>query len=1003
MNQSNPRSPILPRLQWIAFTLLLLLTPIQAQQPPAEFEYTRTLWRVPEGLPEDTVQALTPSSDGRLWIGTTGGLVRFDGSSMAVQTFPTQPATVSANSIFSITATHDGSLYAGTEGSGLLRFRNGTLKVFSAPDGLTDGFVRSVFEDTRGRIWVGTDGGLFTLHDDRLTRIDNTPQIAPLAVHSITEDTQHRIWVGGSRLITIEPDGRTTDHALRGAYSQTRVKRIVQTTDGTIWVGTVGGLERLRNGRFEIVPNLHATVRSLLQTTDGDLWIGTIGQGLFTLRGDTLTRVSRAGLLPSDTILSMLQDDQHQLWIGTQAGLVRLTRTPISVITLPESGDPDYETISGNSHGEVWVAAQRLYLIHNGAARPLQFPQLAGASVRNIFQARDGALWIGTDGSGAFRINGTATTHYTAPNALTNNFVRSFLEARDGSIWIATDEGVSHIAPTSTRKLTEADGLVYFSTRSLAEDRAGNLWIGTDRGLSCWRNGSFAQNEATRRLRDEKVWSILEDRTGTLWFGTRDHGLFRFRDGHMLQLTTAQGLAADSVYQLLQDHSGTFWITGPNSISSLAEADLEQPTLSPDKPLSVMVYDMPFGASGAQLYGGRQPSGYLAADGSVWFPTSKGAAHLLAPTAHTGARPHVYLGDILADGRATSPTPDFVVPAGTTRLSFAFSAVSLRSQTGVRFRYQLSSFDSTWTSAGANRVATYTNLRAGSYRFRVQAFDISDPATLSEAEVTFTQQPFFYQTWWFYALCALLLALVAWTIYQIRIGQIRNRFGAVLKERNRLAREMHDTVIQSCTGISALLEAIAITPATQPDTRQELLDYARDQARQTIDEARQAVWDMRHERESAVDLVAAIRTVTDQTTREFGTPIAFLHSSPQIPLSASIAHEILMTVREAVYNSVQHSGSASVLVEARHTRNDLVVTIQDHGRGFLPTPNPSDTGHYGILGMRERTQRIGGKFLLTSQPTLGTRIEINVKLRGNPTQNPTNSPAQLDWTDQDES
>ena len=976
-----------PRL--VAFIFFILAVACNAQTyntpTPAEFDYTRTLWRVPEGLPEDTVQALAESRDGRMWIGTTGGLVRFDGSGMELQPLSgAQP--VSANSIFCLSLSRDGSLWAGTEGGGLLRFRDGMLRVYTARDGLTDGFVRAVYEDSQSRLWVGTDGGLFVLDGDRLRRVDEGGRIAPLAVHSITEDNLHRIWVGGSRLITINRDGSAEELALRGAYSENRVKRIFQAADGTIWVGTVGGLQRLNDGRFELVSGIDATVRTLMQARDGTLWIGTIGKGLWTLggtrNGGRLIQVSSPGLLPSDTILSLLEDDQRQIWIGTQAGLVRLVHTPISVVTLPEAGDPDYETISGDLGGDVWVAAQSLYLIHNSVARRVVYPQLGGAPVRNVYRARDGSLWIGTDGSGAFRLNGNETKHYTAHDALTNNFVRGFLEARDGSMWIATDEGVSHIAGGASSKLTETNGLVYFSTRSLLEDREGNLWIGTDHGLSCWKDGRFEDNETTRRLRDEKVWSILEDRTGTLWFGTRDHGLFRDRSGAIQQLGTSEGLTSNSIYQVLQDRTGTFWITGPNSISSISAQEMEQPEFSLDKPLSVVVYDMPFGANGAQLSGGRQPSGYLAPDNSVWFPTSRGAAHLSRAQTRSGARPQVYLGEIVEDGRIIMPPAKLTVAASVARLSLAFSAVSLLSQQGVRFRYRLDDFDGKWTAAGISHVATYTNLRAGHYRFRVQAFDISDPAAISEVDLEFTKQPFFYQTVWFYALCVVALAFAGWSIYAFRLRQMRNRFSAVLKERNRLAREMHDTVIQGCTGVSALLEAIAITPPAFDGQKNELLDYAREQARKTIDEARQAVWDMRHERENEVDLVEALRTVAAQTTREFSTPVEFTHSAHQVAISASMAHEILMTVREAVYNSVQHSGAKDVQVEIRESGDDLLVAVSDYGRGFALDDTPADRGHYGIVGMRERAQRLGGRFVLTTAIGKGTRIELQVKLHG---------------------
>jgi signal transduction histidine kinase/streptogramin lyase len=712
---------------------------------------------------------------------------------------------------------------------------------------------------------------------------------------------------------------------------------------------------------------------------------------MWTLRPDgsavpnrQLERVSGQGLLPSDTVLYLFEDDQQQIWIGTQAGLVRLNRTPVSVVKLPEGGDPDFETISGDEHGDVWVAAQSLYLIRNGVARRAAYRGLNSVKVRNVYRARDGALWIGTDGSGAYRIDGGAIRHFTAPAELTNNFIRAFLESRDGAMWIATDEGVSRITFAGNespiaRKFTEANGLAFFSTRSLFQDSGGAIWIGTDHGLSRWQDGSFAQDAATETLAQDKVWSILQDRKGTLWFGTRDHGLFRYRDGAMLQFTTQLGLPSNSIYQVLQDRLGRFWITGPNVIASVAESEMER-TPTEDEPLSVQTYSMPFGADGAQMYGGRQPAGYLAPDDSVWFPTSRGAAHLASVETKAAPAPRAAVDEVVVDGQSVQPEGTLRLPAGVVRLSFAFTAISLRPQDGVRFRYRLEGFDPSWNAAGTNRVATYTNLKAGQYRFRVQAFNTANPAAVSEFDLAMVKAQVFYETWWFYTLCVLVAAGAGWTMYQVRIRGVRRRFAAVLEERSRLAREMHDTVIQGCTGVSALLEAMATT-AGQPETREGLLEYARVQVRETIDEARQAIWNMRHEREKDVNLILALDGVASQTGREFETVVNFQHDVERMTVGASVAHEVLMTVREAIYNSVQHSGSARVELELKVRGEELLIRVEDMGCGFaVDEMGSTPEGHYGIVGMRERVQRLGGSLELTSAPGAGTRVWLRLRV-----------------------
>ncbi|SNS35651.1 Two component regulator propeller [Granulicella rosea] len=956
----------------------------------ADLSYARTLWQVSDGLPEDTVQALAESRDGLLWIGTTGGLTRFDGAHMKAFGVASKQM-LAAHSIFCTAIAPDGSLWAGTEGGGLLHIAGDSTEIFTRAQGLTDEFVRSVAIDHLGRVWVGTDDGLFVIAHGRLRRVDGTAAIPALAVHSILEDRSHRLWAGGSRLIAVDIAQEGAEQAqefrLPGAYSKSRVKKILEGRDGTIWVGTVGGLERLRAGRFEGVEEIHATVRSLLEASDGALWIGTIGDGLWTWREGRLSPMRSAGLLPSDTVLSILEDAQQQIWIGTQAGLVRLNKTPVSVVELPEGGDPDFETISGDARGDVWVAAQRLYRVRGGVASQVTYPELGGSTVRNLFTARNGDLWLGTDGSGAYRRRGSAWTHYTAPRELTNNFIRGFLEASGGDIWIATDEGVSRIGGEGVHQLTEANGLAFFSTRSLIEDRNGSIWIGTDRGLSHWSHGQFAQDAATLGLATEKVWSILEDRSGALWFGTRDHGLFRYRDGVLDRFTVEQGLPSNSIYQILQDRRGVFWLSGPNTVASIPEAEMRAIAPHTDTLLSVTVYAMPFRADGAQMYGGRQPAGWLAPDDSVWFATTRGAARVGEAHPASGMPPRVSIEEILEDGRSVPVSSALKVGSGVARLSFAFTARSLLSQKGVRFRYKLENFDTAWNSPASDRVATYTNLRAGRYKLRVVAFDTARPSEITEVDLEFVKLPAFYQTWWFFTLAACLLGATAALAYRLRVRRIQASFAAVLAERNRMAREMHDTVIQGCTGISTLLEAVASLPADTPAPGNELLDYARLQARATIDEARRAVWNMRHERENDVDLIELLTGVAQQTAREFGTHVDLRHDVTELTVSASAAHEILMTVREAIYNSVQHSGTKEVELAVKTQGEELTLTIADQGCGMPQTAAASPhEGHYGMIGMRERMQRLGGQFELTSSLGHGTRIQLRLRrtVRGVP-------------------
>ncbi|MHB1021640.1 MAG: sensor histidine kinase [Acidobacteriaceae bacterium] len=940
-------------------------------------QYTRRTWHIQDGLPEETVQAIRQTSDGFLWIGTTGGLVRFDGSRFVHSLQLPQRTALINDSTFCILVAHDGSLWFGTEGEGLQHFQKGVFHTYAAADGLTDGFVRSVMEDSQQRLWIGTDNGLFRLVHGKIEAVNTSPY-TPLAVHAILEDREHRIWVGGSQLLVFH-SGSMKHYQLPGAFSQNRVKSIYQTKDGTIWVGTVGGLNRFVDGRFEPVPGINGTVRALTQTTDGTLWIGTIGHGLFTYKNNTLVRMSDKGLLPSKTVLSIFEDDAQQVWIGTQDGLVRLSKTPVSVTPLPGGSDPDYETLSCDPDGTIWTVASSVFAIRDGVAHPYKFAGMPNLPIRNVFRDRAGTIWIGTDGSGAYHLTPSGTIRYSAPKRLVNNFVRAFLETLAGTIWIATDEGVSRISGDHVQNIGVRDGLVYFSTRAIMEDRDNGIWIGTDQGLSHWRNGVFLHDVATEGLKKEKVWSILQDQNGDIWFGTRDHGLFRYSSGKLTQYTTAQGLASNSIYQILEDRKDDLWLSGPNSISSFHLARLNADSFQRTSFLGVTVYDMPWDADDAQMYGGRQPSGCLGTDGGVWFPSNKGAVHVLPEQQKPYAAPRILITNAISDGSDLSLASPVVLPADASRLEVAFAPLMLRPQEGLRFRYRLENFDPRWSFAHANREATYTNLPAGKYKFHVVAFEVNHPEFTSEASLDITKQPYFYRTWWFLSLCLLALLLLAWGTYRSRIRMVRLRFNAVLEERSRLAREMHDTVIQGCTSISALLEAVSSLRPKDHAPEQELLDYARAQVRTTIDEAREAVWNLRRGDEPLQDLSSAIGLLAEHTRKEFGLQVEFTAVGRPILMRASIARELLMVVREAVYNAALHGHPHCITITLVYSRKEILLTIADDGRGFNPqAPTQDGKSHYGIAGMRERMERLHGRMELTSAEGEGTTIVVRM-------------------------
>lgn len=943
--------------------------------------YTARTWQMQDGLPEQTVQAFAQTSDRYLWIGTTGGLLRFDGAHFILYDRDNTPA-FSENNIFNLAVARDGTLWIATEGGGLIRYKDGAFVSYSAKDGLLNDFVRTVYQDSRGIVWIGTDTGLFRFVSGHIERVDNGDKIPFLAVHSIFEDNRGRLWAGGSKLLCLDGSA-TQEYRLQGEGSQNRVKSIVQTRDGTLWVGTIGGLHKMSPGSdsFHKVSETNGTVRFLHETSDGTLWIGTIGHGIYKYKAGTFSQMTAPRDLPSNTALNLFEDAENNIWIGTQAGLVRLSRTPIQTVALPDSGDYDAETVYQDHNGDLWVAAANLFRFHDGAVTRVNFPGIAGVRVRNVFRDRDGALWIGTEGRGVFRENGATLTHYMTKDGLVNNFIRVFLQGRDGSVWIATDEGVSRWLHGSFTNYQMPDGLCYFSTRSLAEDHNGDTWVGTDRGVTRIHDGRPVKDAVTEALKHEKIWAIYEDSDGGLWFGTRNGGLYRWRLGSMAHYTTAQGLASNSIYEVLADQAGTFWLSGPNGISAIDRKELDISAEDPTHPLTLRLYGISDGLETTQLYGAEKPGGVVTSKGEVLFASNKGLVRVPPDRGRPSGPAPVVIDQVLADGHDI-PGHSISLAPDNSKLEIHYSVIQLSSQERVRFRYRLEGFDKNWTEASSRRVAYYTNVPPGHYTFRVVAFEMNSPQQVSEASLEMTQRPHFYRTWWFLTCCIFLLAGSVWGGHRVRMSAAHARFQAVLAERSRLAREMHDTLIQGCAGVSALLEAHSSLDDSEPQAKESLLSYARTQLRTSINEAREAVWNLRNTNGRATSIGPMLSNMAQQMTTEFGVPVEYRFSGKPFDLNQSAAHELLMVIREALHNAIHHARPDSIQVTVTFGKGDLYACVRDDGRGFEPaTSSGSGNGHYGLVGMQERVKRIGGTLNIKSISGEGTELIMRIPRR----------------------
>jgi ligand-binding sensor domain-containing protein/signal transduction histidine kinase len=966
----------------LIFCLALVAAVVRADSPP----YSRRVWQSADGLPEDFATSLAQTPDGYLWIGTSGGLVRFDGTRFTVFDPENEPA-FRDDSVYSLYTSRDGTLWAGTEGGGLVRYRAGSFRAFGPAEGLTNGFVRVVFEDRARNLWVGTDNGLFRLEGESLVRVDGVGDVPHVAVHSIAEDRAGRLLVGGGGLLVM--NGRQVAHYSSSEnLADNAIRTICETSDGALWIGTISGLRRLDRGLEGnpfAAPRIlsGANIAYLLSTRNGAVWIGTYGHGLMRYQGG---RVVPGPATPHNNLLALFEDNENNIWVGTQGGLLRLSPSAATTVTTPDGAPQSINTIYQDPRdGTLFVTALngRLFRVSGGTLVPAPFPSALGtAAIRNVFRDSRGTLWIGTDGQGVIRIdepNSRTPRRYTMKDGLVNEFVRAFCEDREGSIWIGTDGGLSRWRAGAFQNFDTKEGLAYGSIRVLLLDRAGGLWVATDGGLSHYVSGRFVADPLLDRLKRQKIWALYEDGEGGLWIGTHGAGLFLLKSGKLSRFTTREGLPNNKIYFIAEDARGSLWMSSPGGILSVLRRDLEDPARVSSGRLAVRVIGTSEGLSTNQMNGGVQPAGAVTAAGELWFPSTNGAVSVAPADPEKGSPPPVLIEQVLADDRAVPFTNGIRTGPGEGKLEIHYTAIRLRSPERTRFKYWMEGFERDWTDAGQRHIAYYTNLRSGTFRFHVVAYDLTDPKSASEQVLNVEWRPHFYQTSWFLSLCGLAALTAAWGLYRLHVRNIRKRFEAVLEERNRLAREMHDTLIQGCVGVSTLLEAASSAQAVSPGISNELLDRARKEVRATVDEARLAVWNLRQGSQNAHDLVVSISKAAERVGLETGLPIRFETSGTPFPLDSEAERSVLLLIREALHNAARHAAPKQVMVRLHFNRRALQVAVDDDGRGFDPAAGASqDPHHYGLIGMRERVEKLGGKFNLTSSPGQGTQVRFTI-------------------------
>ena len=732
-------------------------------------------WGVDQGLPQGTVYALAQTPDGYVWAATQEGFVRFDGTEFVTFDKAAAPQ-IHNNMTYALLSARDSSLYAATNGGGVVRLQGRRIRSYEVADGMPSDAATTLVESGNGTIWIGTQKGLASRQPDgRIVTIAGSVTPSPIAVTTLAEDWSGQLWIGTTHGVATLKDGRLVRHDA-DAFPNVQILSIRVTRDGSVWIGTRGnGLLRYRSGQFRTytpadgLPS--ANVSAIYEDSHGTLWIGTLDHGVGRFRNERFDFASDAIGIGNKAVSSFLEDREGNLWIGSANGLTRVAAGKVISFTIAQGLLADkVRTVNADSNGTLWIGTGKGVQTLDGR----HFGKDTGLSsdlVMSTLNGQDGSLWVGTFDGGLNRVFEGHTTVYDSKNGLNSDFVLSLYEDRGGVLWVGTSRGLQRIEngtlePDTFKLSGEAVGVI-------GEDSKGAIWVGTqDGGLNRIVGGtvtSFTKRDG--RLASDLILALHEDSAGALWVGTAGGGLSRFKAGRWTTVTTREGLFDDSVFAILEDANGYFWMSCNKGIFRVSRQQLDDFAEGLLPKVTSVSYGRADGMQSRECNGGTQPVAWKTNDGKLWFATVKGVAMIDPNRALAAAAPPVIIQDMFADRHRMDPTGPLTLAAGTKTLEFRYAGINLAAPEKVHYQYRLEGFDHEWIDAGTRRMASYTNLKPGSYRFQVRA--ASEDGPWSTGTTMFRQGAFFYQTAWFMTLSAILVIGSVAGAHRTRVKVVR--------------------------------------------------------------------------------------------------------------------------------------------------------------------------------------------------------------------------------------
>lgn len=934
-------------------------------------QYAHRIWQTQQGLPQGTIYSLLQTHDGYLWLGTQTGLIRFDG--VRFETLesirPTAPSNVWVRS--AIEDSHH-ALWFATAESGLFRMEGDTVTRY-----LSSGNVQCVAEATNGDVWACTTNGIARIRDGKVTML-----LAKENIRTACEARDGTVWVAGDGASLHSWDGANfTTRNIQKLPADVQI-RALRCSGDTLWVGTTAGLleigksgERLFTSRDGLADS---RVLCLSESRDGSLWIGT-RNGFSRLRKGEIENYRPQEGLSQSTVYSIFEDVEGSLWVGTKNGLNQFLSGRALPYTANE-GLPSNDTgpIVQDAHDDIWIGTLGAGLARFDGKRFAAMTSQQGLASNTIYTLAadpEGALWVGTK-AGINRVrNGKVDATYLTGEGLPSASIRALFITRGGTLWAGTDKGPAVFAHGGFTVPKNIPRELRGPIAAINEDQVGRVYLATEHdGLYVYENGStheLLQDGAS--IHD--VDALYSDPDGRMWIGTEGSGLRLFDQGRMTTFLIRDGMFDNEIYGITRDDQDRLWMACSKGLFSVNRQDLLKFAAGKLKKIASSQYSPTDAQRTIECRAGVQPGSMRMHDGRVWFSTIRGL-YVFDPS-HLALNippPPVVIEETTVNGERVEPQAIAAIAPGLKNLEFTYSGLSFLQPNRITFRYMLEGFDKKWIQAGTRREAFYTNLPPGPYQFRVTACNADDVCNETGASVGFSLAPHFYQRAWFLPLCAVALGLAGWMIYQLRIHRLREQFHLILTERSRIARELHDTLIQGLSGITMEMQALAAR-LRSPEERATLEDIVRD-AGTCLRETRRSVAGLRSAQGPDSGLAAAIAQAAKQITEAKAVRLKLRLDKNSTEMSPEVQYNLLRIASEAMNNSVKHSGAKVIEVVLESTPESLRLSVKDDGSGFLRENGNVRPGHYGLIGMKERAAQIGAELNLASEPGRGTTVSV---------------------------